>query len=802
MSIPSEDYLKATRHTANDLKTILAARSVPALSHLTLPEIDQLSEQIAQVVPAGNIPGLILNGLIRLEGRQIPIAEKRRHLGMLFRGVRNLLDKAVYGAVFAGPAAVIFGYQKLLQLAGKDIDAAFPEGTWQFYLEYALREDTARHANETTGFQRSLAAHQVTIADSDALTAWIMAAMITLSHYSRLLENEWRERVYLGALARFAGEHSGAIRNAYPTWERQRPYMRGRDAGQDDYPTYRRRKFDTFFATLTADTSPEVRGEVWRAIEAANQESLPAYLRQMNILARLEPDPYQETRVPFELARANVAVIYQGTYHLFPITADVHAVRKAAAGLLQHAGPDHGELDVLLARADRPAQPELRALLEGREREAIQALGYTPIILNWDRRDGRLPLSAIRQGRRGIGDHALTLFFTQDSTVFDQSHIFFDGAWGAALAEIMTGEALSWAVYLAQLPPPAAGALPQRLSLAASPKVRQAAARAQLPAEAAAESTAIRLGPVMALRRLFKTRNDLINVTVNDLLVLYRSIHGKRYQPSASLRGQVERMAASADPAERKLSGMILDAWQKIRQTNPAILIPMDASQISPRERLFPTTFRNPMSDFLEQHDRTVAALRDYQAASGERSPLYARFDEHQRHYLRMVASFGALMRRYKEVALAGHGMNTISIKLLAYMPGAIQRLLDEIPGRFDMLNEIIKGEEVFSNVGRVAKGSTLRRFITAKDDNWQKTLAWGVLTDDNDVMHISLRDFRPHVTALAEQGRAALADQIAQDFLDAYTDGFNAFVRELREITAASRETRTDRLAKDVDWT
>ncbi len=52
-----------------------------------------------------------------------------------------------------------------------------------------------------------------------------------------------------------------------------------------------------------------------------------------------------------------------------------------------------------------------------------------------------------------------------------------------------------------------------------------------------------------------------------------------------------------------------------------------------------------------------------------------------------MVASFGALMRRYKEVALAGHGMSTISIKLLAYMPSAMQRLLDEIPGRFDMLS-------------------------------------------------------------------------------------------------------------------
>src|SRR5262249_27308593 len=111
---------------------------------------------------------------------------------------------------------------------------------------------------------------------------------------------------------------------------------------------------------------------------------------------------------------------------------------------------------------------------------------------------------------------------------------------------------------------------------------------------------------------------------------------------------------------------------------------------------------------------------------------------------------------------------------------------------QFDVLNEIIKGEEVFSNVGRVASGSTLRRFITAKDDNQQKTLAWGVVTDDQDVIHVSLRDFRPHVQVLQDIGMSSLADLIAQDFLDSYTDGFNLFIRELREITVASRETRS----------
>src|SRR5579859_2564883 len=71
-------YLQATRLTASDLKTIAAIPKISELSHLTLPEIEALTDQIAQVVPAGNIPGLILNGLVRLEGRQVSPTEQQR----------------------------------------------------------------------------------------------------------------------------------------------------------------------------------------------------------------------------------------------------------------------------------------------------------------------------------------------------------------------------------------------------------------------------------------------------------------------------------------------------------------------------------------------------------------------------------------------------------------------------------------------------------------------------------------------------------------------------------------------------
>jgi hypothetical protein len=161
--------------------------------------------------------------------------------------------------------------------------------------------------------------------------------------------------------------------------------------------------------------------------------------------------------------------------------------------------------------------------------------------------------------------------------------------------------------------------------------------------------------------------------------------------------------------------------------------------------------------------------------------------------YLRLIGGFGEVLTRYRNVALAGQSTSTASIRFLGHLPPVLQKLLDTIPGKFDVLNEIIKGEEVFSNMGRVAKGSTLRRFVTAKDDNDQKTLAWGIITDDKGVLHLSLRDFRPHVGVLQASGMSELAQQITQDYLDSYARGLNQYVAELRDIVIASRETQVE---------
>ncbi|MEJ2560138.1 MAG: hypothetical protein P8186_28780 [Anaerolineae bacterium] len=157
-------------------------------------------------------------------------------------------------------------------------------------------------------------------------------------------------------------------------------------------------------------------------------------------------------------------------------------------------------------------------------------------------------------------------------------------------------------------------------------------------------------------------------------------------------------------------------------------------------------------------------------------------------------------MSKAKEIALTGESASVGTIKLLAHMPTPLQRLLEQIPGRFDVLNDVIKGREVFSNVGAVAQASTLTRFITAKDDNDKKTLAWGVITDAEGVMRMSLRDFRPHVGMLEAVGHKELATRIVQDYLDTYAHGLNNFVRDLQRITLASRETRFAKLERNGD--
>ncbi len=793
-------WQKISTHTAQNLRNVAYSVASQELAKLSLPELDAIVDLIAKVVPAGNVPGMILSGLARLPEKTPSPQQVRQDIRALFKGVEPLMQRAVYGAFFAGPAAVLWGYQNLLKLAGKDPESAFPEGVWQFYVDYALREDTARHTNETDGFDRLLAAHGIHLSPVDRVTAWVMAAMTCLHQYDALLANEWYERVAIALLQETARAQAGETRvsRLYREWERVRPYRREEDAASLPYPAYRRAKFEQFLEQASVNLSKQARENWQAALQGKMAAELPAYQRQMSILAYLEPGPYGETRTPYPLEQAQVGLILHGAYFLLPVCrhgssamSDVYQVRAQIAMLFDLPSPAPGQLSTLagIRRADFST---IRKSLNRKLAQELERLRFAPILLNCDLRSRALPLALVRQAERGIGDHALTIFDTGETFVFDQSHIFFDGAWGAALAEMMTNEALSWANYLSRLPPPRAAEKPAftqlSLLLLSSDQRLLRRARRTLP-EAAAETSAVHLKACQSLRKLFKQRSDLLQLTINDLLVLYRAIHALLYQPSPALQARLKELAKRRPD----LSALVEKAFREARTERLYILIPLDASRRSPRDRLYPVNVEVPLDklDLLDLHRRTLAALQTYETASKERAAAYARFDQLQRHYLSLLAGIGAYLGKIKQMAVQGESVGVGAIRLLAHLPPALQRLLDELPQRIDLLNNLLKGQEVFSNLGRVAPGSSLTRFITAKDDNDQKQLAWGALTDDNDILHLTLRDFRPHVAALQAAGLADLANHIAQDYLEAYAAGLNGYIQELHRITLASRETQ-----------
>lgn len=799
-----ERYVEASVKTANDLGTIAQSAMIRDLSSLSLPEISAIVDIVSRIMPAGNVPGVILNGLARLPGRKPPLETVKRDIRLLFKGVEQFLDKAVYGAFFAGPAAIIWGYQNLLRLAGKEPDDAFPEGVWQFYVEYALREDTGRHTNETSGFDALLKRHQISLSVTDRIVAWVMTAIHILHQYEHLLENEWYERACTHLLCQVTQNEPDAARfnRLYRDWEGQRPYGRGTDAGPNEtYSAYRRRKFDGFLQGAVQGLSDSLHREWMHQVRLAQEREQSDYFRQMSILAYLEPGPYSETRTPVPLQDACIGLIYQGRYCLIPVCSpgtlrpiDVYTVRGLIAALLAHP-LDAPTLPLAnLARVKRAAWAQLRGQLDQATLKELDALRCAPILFNCDQRQRHLPLAELRQAERGVGDHALTLFDTGETIVFDQSHIFFDGTWGAALAEIMTNEATSWAVYLHSLPPAQPGdRRPYVLNVASGSTLQELAQQApHATTEASAETDGVNLKAILMLRKLFKQRSDSLRLTVNDLLVLYRAIHAVTYQPPPHIVAALEDL--TRDGTARPAATAALEALDRSKQVNPTILIPVDASWRSPRDRLYPMTFEIPLGDLdlLALHEQTVQAMQAYQQVVGDRSAAYAAFERLRRTYLAALAGLGDVFSKAKEIALRGESASVGTLKLLAHMPAPLQHMLDEIPARFDMLNDIIKGREVFSNVGAVVPSSTLTRFITAKDDNDHKTMAWGVITDANGVMRITLRDFRPHVGMLDVCGHRALAAHIVHDYLDAYARGLNEYVRDLLRITRASRETRS----------
>lgn len=792
-----DEYFEATQHTAGDLFTVAKSIRIEDLSELDLPEIEALANEIARVVPAGNVPGLILSSLAAMGSRHIDQEESGRHIEILFRGVRQSLSKAVHGAIFGGPASVLYGYQQLLRLGGIKPEEAFREGTWQFYLEFALREDTARHANETTGFHTYLMEKRLSLSEEDQLAAWLLAVSSIVKQIEAILENEWRERMVLKVMADVVEEAKlkrTDYRNLYKSWEKQRPYHNGNVEHGGLFFEYRRQEFNRFLQPYYDLLKRNIQKTYEERFKLLEQEVLPAYVKQMTWLAYLEPGQYREVRTHYDLSQATIGVIHQGRYYFVNLleVSDMEAAREVASAILSNRGGNPANLDDALVRVSRANHPALRKRLNAGIRKELEAFRYAPVLINWDKNvASRRPLAIIRQEKRGVGDHPLTLFRTDDSMVFDQSHIFFDGVWGAAIAQIMTNEATDWARKVAQAPAPQSSAKRtfNNPNLRVSKKVLDELSQYEIPMEISAENTSIKLKNVVRLRTILKQRSDLAQVTVNDLFILYRGLHAQRYKPSPKLEGMLQLLQADKKPKSQRAYEVISQSIASVQNKNPAILIPIDASQFNPRDRVFPTTFRNPIADLPNYHNNALKALRAYEVApDDDKEQAYAVLHRERAVYLRILGGFGQILTRYKEIALLGQSTSNATIKILANLPDSLRKVLDTIPGRFDMLNEVIKGEEVFSNTGRVVSGSSLRRFITAKDDNQQKKLSWGVITDDNNTVHLSLRDFRPYVGVLHELGMDHLSTLVVEDYLESFAKGFNYFIVELAEIMVASQ--------------
>lgn len=790
----------ATRLTTESIQRLLEQEQDgnAAVSLLTVAERDELIEEVSRIVPAGNVLSFVMNGILTSRERYVPDPNAgRSHLSAMFKGLSVMKDNLVYQLAFAGPATVLAGYNMLLDLAGADKEQFLPDGAWQFYVEFGLREDAAHHQTETTAFQKHPQAKAASPVNQ--LSAWVMACLELLHNYDDLLGLLWEENVRIETI-----EMSTGLPNLHREWQQMRPFAARNP--QESLVAYRSAYFESFCKHHLGKVSEQQLRDFfleWQTPAKLDEmgRRKRQYIRQMSLRRYMDPGEYSDEPVPINPEQLCIAVVYQDNYYLIDASApfslnNIATVRQQVNAILNSTAEPLSGIDTILAVAPRASQLKLRATLGGEQREQLEKLRKAPIIINWDEHNANQPLSYIRTGKRGIGDHALTLFRTGSSTVFDFSHIFFDGPWAMATAEILTNEAQKYVDIMAKqrgvLPPPQTS-----VPLNLHPPARFLSAAARLPQPVNYISAEIKrpLKPLQETRRYLRARTG-IRLTINDLLVLYRTLFNQYYEPSAPLRQQLEQVqrAASGTVLVRNVENM----FARTRRVNPSLLIPIDASRYDPKERLFPSTFRSPMPDLRTEHEALLQLLQMDEpnpllrllGNRSDRDKINA-FLNQREHYLGYLRAFSVLMQKYREIALNGGSMSATAIRLIAGLSPAMQKIVNDIPGQFSVVNDAIKGEEVFSNVGRVVPTSSITRFASAKDDNDKKVLVWGVMTDVDDQLTVTLRDFRPTVLELARNGHPQVAQAVTADFLTAYVDGLYAFSHQLREIVIASKSKR-----------
>ena len=203
----------------------------------------------------------------------------------------------------------------------------------------------------------------------------------------------------------------------------------------------------------------------------------------------------------------------------------------------------------------------------------------------------------------------------------------------------------------------------------------------------------------------------------------------------------------------------------------------------------FRASFRSPLPDFRSEHGKLMKhhELASQASLFNPKHESVDAFLKEREQYLGYLKAFSEMMQHHRKIATSGEGMGTAAIRLIAGLSPGLQQAADSLSEQFAVVNETIKGEEVFSNVGRVSPNSSLARFSSAKDDNVRKVLVWGIMTDNHDRLIITLRDFREPVAALVKAGYPNLAHQVTYEFLNAYMDGVFRFATEVEEIIKVS---------------
>lgn len=804
-----------------------------------MPNEAQPLDPLESYFSARDLRGLIRSGLSLLEARSVRL---RSEAGVRRFNVTDQSNKLLYYLLIVIPAIFLDTFQRIrTTVTGKP--RKFPRGSWQFYLSFGLREDPAKFTVETDGYQKTRPEVSTELHD---LTAWVMALIQFLWGYEELMGVIWDEwtmlRLVSEAAAKTGLDQDQNFVRLQRQWEMVRPYGAPLNG---TYADVRRAAFQDFIKTRY-DALPRA----WQSHVTEQYETLAAngrtgYQKQMSLLAHSAPGGFIDSKVPIPLWDAKIGVILGGRYYLLDVAAhdeqgrpvvygqggghwalqfrdgepaDESGERLVLEGEQLYRARDHkwvGYLDmapasriewqlrqillepvretrqpelatdILLAETPRSAQKHLRESLPPQTQAEIARLCHTPIIINWDAGSSTDWLAKLRRAQRGIGDHALTLRRTEKTMVFDLTHVFFDGTWAVAMAEVLTNAAVQWCHRIVTIAPSEAPPV-KPLQFQASDGFRGKAQSMRQAPEISAETTIWGfISTVSQLRMMLSMRGT--QLTVNDLLVITRIFHAAHYVPSPSVQKEINALQETAKSStERRAVAEIYRSLERGRVTNPALLVPTDASPSEPHERLFPITFRNLVlaDNLVWVWDDTWDAYQAYRRIEPPDTPeglaALKTFALKRALLIGNLIAFSHVLAANKEVGQRGESLNIAVLKLLVGLPPWLQRFLNFIPEQFQVLNEVIKGDEVYSNVGRVAPGSSLTRFMSAKDDGQTKALVWGVMSDDQDRLIVTMRDFRPHVKPLIQAGRIDLAQRMAQDYVTTYTADLIGLVARL----------------------